>query len=60
MKFINKIEQTVEELTPTAGEKPISSYQDNKAINDVPLYSIVAGLRLTARIKDMVIKANVL
>ncbi|MEF2246408.1 plasmid replication protein [Paenibacillus sp. IITD108] len=58
MKFINKIEQTVEELAPFAGEKPISSYQDNKANNDVSLYSIVAGLRLPARVKEMVIKVN--
>ncbi len=56
MKFNNKIEATIESLAPLAGEKPISAYQDEKAKVKVTLYSIIAGLKLPNRVKDMVTK----
>jgi cell division GTPase FtsZ len=57
MSLINKIERTVDELAPLAGEKPVAAYGDPKG-QTIAFYSIVAGLNLPVRVTQLVKKAE--
>ncbi|MDQ1914420.1 plasmid replication protein [Paenibacillus sp. GD4] len=57
MSLINKIERTVDELAPLAGEKPVAAYGDPKG-QSIAFYSIVAGLHLPIRVTQLVKKAE--